>query len=366
MTIENTGDATLTLTSLTISGPWAFVNAPAGNYAGTTIAPGGSLTVTLQFTQASLPAHSGNQTNDTTQPTGGAVVTGALTINSNDPTTPTKTVTLAGYWQNQSADEEEPNIMTIANTLAGYDTVIATSTQLAASNGVDLQNNGSTPTYYGQEVVSSSWVAANSSQPVSIQELAQFEVEGVSDSTFWYSASTLNAHLLMNSTANQGQTLLPTLSNGSPMTATFSPSGAFGFRVDNHYSDDAVNIANGDSTDDGHRFRFYPLIDENGNAVPNTWLVAVHNGDLIPDYQDAVYIVSNMMPAPAAQTPPAPTNLTATNAANPVLNWTGVTYTDLAGYNVYRSTSPNGTFTKLTSSPTLLTTFTDNVSPRPA
>ncbi len=363
LTIENTGDATLTLTSLTISGPWAFVNAPAGNYAGTQLAPGASLTVTLQFTQNSLPPHSGNQTNDTTQPNGGAVINGVLTIISNDPTTPTKTVALAGYWQSQSADEEEPNLLTITNALAGYDTVIATSSQLASVNGVDLQNNSATPTFYGQEVVSNSWVAANVSQPVTIQELAEFQVQGVTNNTFWYSAVTMDSHLLMTSAANQAQTLLPTTAGGQLMRASFTPGGPFGFRNDNHYSADSVNIANGDTTDDGHRFRFYPLIDENGAAVPNTWLVAVHNGDLIPDYQDAVYIVSNMQPAPAASTPPAPTGLTATSAADPVLSWTGVTYNNLEGYNVYRSTSSMGTYTKLTSTPILTTTFTDTASP---
>jgi Bacterial Ig domain len=363
LTIENTGDATLTLSSLTISGPWEFVNAPVGNYAGTQLAPGGSLTVTLEFTQNSLPPHSGNQTNDTTETNGGAVIDGALTINSNDPTTPTKTVTLAGYWQSQSADEEEPNLLTITNALAGYNTVIATPAQLATVNGVDLQNNAATPTFYGQEVVSNSWVAANVNQPVTIQELAEYEVEGVTNNTFWYSAVTMDSHLLMTSAANEAQTLLPLSTTGQAMTSSFNPGGPFGFRDDNHYSDDSVNIANGDSTDDGHRFRFYPLIDENGAAVPNTWLVAVHNGDLIPDYQDAVYIVSNMQPAPSASTPPAPTGLTATSAADPVLSWTGVTYNNLEGYNIYRSTSSMGVYTKLTSTPTLLTTFTDTASP---
>ena len=35
--------------------------------------------------------------------------------------------------------------------------------------------------------------------------------------------------------------------------------------------------------DDGHRFRFYPLIDSNGNAVPNSWIVAVHEGTALAE-----------------------------------------------------------------------------------
>ncbi len=362
--ITDTGTDPLLISSLTVTGPFAFVGAPPGGYTNVTVVPGTPLTVTLAFTQRSLPPHTGNQTNYTAQPNGGAAITGALSIVSNDPTTPTKTVTLAGYWQSQSADEEEPSLQTITNTLAGYDTVIATASQLSSkSNGIDLQNNSSTPTIYGQEVVATAWEAADASQPVTIQELAKFHVEGVSDTTYWYSSSNLNSHVLMSSGTNQGQTLLPTQANGQLMVASFTPGTPFGFRDDNLYSSDAVNVANGDTGDDGHRFRFYPLVDENGNAVPNTWLVAVHEGQTLSDYQDAVYIVTNMEPAPTAGTPPAPTNLTASTAADPVLNWTGVTYNDLAGYNVYRSTSATGTFTKLTSTPITTTTFTDTASP---
>jgi hypothetical protein len=362
--ITDTGTTPLVISSMTLSGPWAFVGAPAGGYSNVTVNVGTPLTVTLEFTQRNLPPHTANETNYTTEPNGGAYINGSLSIISNDAVNPTQTVTLAGYWQNQSADEEEPSLPTIVNSLAGYDTVIATASQLqSASNGIDLQNNGTTPTYYGQEVAASSWQAANPSQPVTIDELAEFYVEGTADSTYWYSATSQDSHLLMTSAPSQGQTLFPTQSNGQLMDASFTPGGTFGFRDNNLYSTDAINTANGDTVDDGHAYRFYPLINSSGQAVPNSWIVAVHEGNALADYQDAVYVVSNMQPATVSNTPPAPTNLTATNAADPVLSWTGVTYTDLAGYNVYRSTSATGAYTKLTSSPTLATTFTDTSAP---
>jgi hypothetical protein len=361
--ISDTGSTPLVISSMTISGPWSFMGAPAGGYTNVTVNPGTPLDVTLLFTQRSLPAHTTNETNFTSQPNGGAYIDGSLSIVSNDPTAPTQTVTLAGYWQNQSANEEEPNLSTIVNGLAGYDTVTATASQLSSeSNGVDLQNNGPTPTYYGQEVVSSSWEAANPAQPVTIQALAEFYIEGVSDTTYWYDASSMSSHPLMTAAPNEAQTVLPTNASGQLLQASFTPTGTFGFRDDNLYSNDAINTANGDTVDDGHRFRFYPLIDSNGNAVANSWIVAVHEGTSLADYQDGVYVVTNMEPAAVSTTPPAPTNLSATNAAQPVLSWTGVTYTTLAGYNVYRSTTSTGTYTQLTTSPITATTFTDTTA----
>jgi len=142
------------------------------------------------------------------------------------------------------------------------------------------------------------------------------------------------------------------------MTASFKPGGTFGFRVNNEYSDDAINTANGETAAGSHHFRFYPLVDEHGSAVANSWIVAEDAGAF--NYQDNVYIVSNMQPVTA---PPAPTNFAATNAANPILSWTAETYPTLAGYNVYRATSAAGTFTKLTVAPISAITFTDSAAP---
>jgi hypothetical protein len=353
--IKNTGDAPLSIGSLTLSGPWSITSeTPGFGLTNLNIPVAGEVDLTLKFTQDKLPPHTANETNFTNNPNGGAAVFGSLTIsNTNDPALPNKTVTLAGYWQDNSEHNAEPNLTTVTNLLAGYDTVIANPAM------VDLPNNNPTPTYYGQEVVSDAWAAANPAAPVVVQQIDAFHTEGNVVHTYWYSATTQNSHLLMTSVANQGQTLLPTFGNGQLMTASFTPGAAFGFRVDNEYSSDAINVASGNSSGDGHHFRFYPLIDSSGNAVPNTWIVAMDYAIIQTennDYNDNVFIVSNMTPTTV---PPAPTALTATNAIHPVLNWTGVTYANLGGYNVYSSSSATGPFTKLTQSPINTTTFTD-------
>jgi hypothetical protein len=352
--IENTGDAPLVISSIAISGPWQFVGAPTGGYAGTSIAAGATLPVTLQFTQRTLPAHTYNETNYTTTPNGGAVITGTLTINTNDATTPSKVVTLAGYWQQLSNQNTEPGLQTIVNLLSGYKTNI-NSTPIP-----DLTEQ-STPVLYGSEVAATSWEAAIPSQQVSLQQLGAFRTEGNNAAVYWYTASNQVSNLLFNDAANQGQTLLPTLSSGANAAASFTPTGAFGFRVDNEYSTDSINVAAGNTGGGGHHFRFFPLVDASGNTVPNTYIVTMDYGTLQTenfDFNDNVFVVSNIRPA---TTPETPSGFTATSGASPVLTWTADSYTPVA-YNILSSSTSNGTFTQLNSAPITTTTYTDTTN----
>ncbi len=350
--LQNTGTSTLTINSLIASGPFSVVNPPA---AGTTVAAGASLNVTVSFTQTTLPAHSQNETNFTTNPNGGASITGSLAINTSDTAAPTKTVTLAGYWQNESEHNAEPNLTTIVNKLAGYQTVISNP------YAVDLTQPATSRQLYGSEIYSAKWTAANTSQPVKMQGLAEFHTEGNVVNTYWYdtnAAGGINSHKVVASLPNEGQTLLP-----HQASTTFNPNGkSFGFRIDNEYSDDTVNIANNNGGGGGHHFRFFPLVDSTGTAVANTYIMAMDYAVIQSenfDFQDNVFIVSNIRPSTA---PPAPGNLTATGGAQPVLSWSAVTYTPLAGYNVSRASSANGTYTLLTSTPITATTFTDTTA----
>lgn len=353
--LKNTGDAPLTINSLTLSGPFTLVSGPA---AGSNIPAGQSVNAVVQFTQQTLPAHSVNETNYTTDPNGGAAINGSLTISSNSATNPSQSVTLSGYWQNQSENNDEPNLTTIVNKVAGYSTTIASN-----PNQVDLTEPSSSAQYYGDEVASDYWTQANPAQNVGITELATWHTQGNVVHTYWYSQATQASNLLLTSQGNQGQTLLPTMANGNPQATSFNPGGAFGIRVDNEYSTDSINVAKNNGKSGGHHVRFYPLIDANGNAVANTYIVAMDYAVIQTenyDFQDNVYIVSNIMPSSA---PSAPTNFTATSAANPSLTWTGVNSPNLAGYDVARSTTAGGAYTQLNSSPITTTNFTDSTAP---
>ena len=133
----------------------------------------------------------------------------------------------------------------------------------------------------------------------------------------WYpatSATTLNTVGTMAMTADpqtsdKARMIDPALQAGS--ATTFDPgSGAFGLWV---FSDQKTekyqeggNVINGDydySQDalnapaNVHRFKSYPLKDANGVSVAHKYLVAIEeagNGD----YQDYVFVLSNVSPAP--------------------------------------------------------------------
>ena len=110
-------------------------------------------------------------------------------------------------------------------------------------------------------------------------------------------------------TSDKARMIEPPLQAGS--ATTFDPgSGAFGLWV---FSDQKTekyneggNVINGDYdySEDGlnapanvHRFKSYPLKDASGAKVADTYLVAVEeagNGD----YQDYVFVLSNVSPAP--------------------------------------------------------------------
>ena len=361
LTLRNTGATALNVEGLTLSGPFTFVSTSATPVpeGGFSIAPGGTRSVTIQFTQASVPSHATNQTNFTDNSGNGAFIGGSLTIASDDPTTPTKVVSLAGYYQKLSNNNQEPSLQTIVNRLGGYQTSLGLT-----GNDVDFTqpdvNGVPTAKLYGSEVYSADWSAANPATPVTVQQVAAFHTQGNTGTLYWYVSSTQRSNRLFASTGAQAQTVLPTTSNGgtTPLTASFNPNGAFGLRVDSEYSNDAINVAAGNSGGGGHHMRFFPLVDQSGTVVPNAYLVGMDYGQSQAqnfDFQDNVYLVTNIRPS---TTPDTPTNLTATRGSTVTLTWTASASTPVS-YNVYRATAPDGPYTLLTASPIPAATYTD-------
>jgi hypothetical protein len=371
--IQNTGNQTLTITALNLSDAnWQLVNPPSLPL---NLAAGASTTITIKFVATTDPAHSGNQTNDTTTTNGltvnaaGGVATGTLTIQSNDLLRTSLAIQLAGYWQDMSESENEPGLATIANLMFGYGTNIGAS-------GPDLPNNGTTPLYYGEELPSAYWYAADPTQPVSVLQLAAWHNQFISGTTTlktaqigWYSQGSGTINWLFAHQGGESQSLFPTINGSTTQAAagSFTPTGAFGWNLDGQNSVDSANTADIALGRSGHAVRFFPVGDGSGNIVPNTWL-AVEDYQSTEfansDFQDNVYLVSNMRPATQA---PAPTGAQAFGANGGVqLQWIPASDTNLLGYNVYRSDSPSGPFVKLDTSPIPSFNYLDTTAPSAA
>ncbi len=361
--ISNTGQQPLVISSYSITSQWALVNAPTFPL---TIAAGKTQTLTIQFDATSVPSVPYNETNDIYYPKGGGVYDGTLTLHSNDPNTPTATMALAGYYQTESENSQEPSLQTIVNLLAGYDTNI-NSTPIP--DLTETSTTTSTPTYYGEEVVSPYWMAADPGQSVTVEQLAAFHTEGNSVPTYWYAKGSNTNNKLFSTASDDGQTLLPYESGTTNLSiASFSTTSAFGFKIDYDYTDDAKNTG---TFGGGHHVRFYPVRSANGSLVPNTYLMTM-DYSINPenyDFQDNVYIVSNIRPAVAVKgisspqttaAPAAPTDFNAAGTTAGVsLEWAPVQDSTLTGYDVYRSSSLTGTYALLNSTPLAATSFTD-------
>ncbi len=330
--INNTGDQPLVINSLTLSDTtnWMLVNAPAP---GTSIPAGKTLTLTVKFIAQTDSPHTASQINDSVTTNGvspvaaGGVWNGTLVITTNDPVTPSRTIQLAGWWQHQTEHENEPGLQTLTNLIYGWGTTIA-STQLT-----DYPNIGGKATYYGEEAPAGLWDAADPTQPVSVRQLAVYHNEIDASVTpnimpaavFGYYYPGSKASFILQNQPGESQSLLPTL-KGSLVTqakASFTPTGTFGLNVDNERSQDSLNVTDATTYGrTGHAMRIYPVRDSLGNLIPNQWLVVMdyQNGQYDnSDYQDNMYLVTNMRPDAQA---PAPTDVQATGSAGGIaLQW---------------------------------------------
>jgi len=274
--ISNTGAGPLTVSGMTLSSTaWTLSGSPAMP---ATIAPGGQVDVTVRFVAES-----------------GSTYSGTLTIDSDDASTPRKAIQLAGWWQRVSEGGTEPSLRTILNSVFGYKTTLLYSGQV-------LNKAGHVETA-GEEVLSPYWSRVDSTKPVSVRQLAAFHTQGNTASIYWFARGSTTTTRIFTHAGVDGQTFLPHL-NGSTTSfaaGSFSPSGVFGFKIDSEWSDDAKNsqtadLNNGCKAPCGHHMRFWPARDRAGNPIAGTWLVVMDYSGINYDYNDNVYLVSNMKP----------------------------------------------------------------------
>jgi hypothetical protein len=277
----------------------------------TALAAGASFDVTLKFVA-----------------TGGRVHNGMLTIHSDDSAAPSRTFSLAGFWQDVPQNtffpgtSTEPDLDEVVNGLYGYSTNVGTKQQLIDAGGYRVA--------VGDEVLSSYWVKADPSRPVAVRLMSAFhsgwdcaDKTAMSYGSFawWFPkgrTSKSDDHYILGGAVDDIQRVLPRQyeNQANPAAGSFDPgSQQFGWHIELEFSDESLlgplDIEPWCQPGQvcGHHMRFWPVKDASGAGVPNAWIISIdmhrpalpgHPEDFYEnyDYNDETYLVENMMPAP--------------------------------------------------------------------
>jgi hypothetical protein len=272
--VSSTGTAALTLSALTVTGPFALSPKPT---LPVTVAPGSHIDLTLAFTATAL----------------GKVQTGGLTIATNVPGAASVPVALAGS-RTKPEGGNEPSFVQIIQ-LFGYKTAIVNSGQQLNQHGLVQA--------VGDEVLSSFWKPLDATKAVGVRQLAAYHTRGGTGPIAWYAKGSTTVHSIVASGGDNAQTVLPR-KNGSTTSASsgsFTPGGTFGLKVAGEFSEPqrnnvAKDMQNGCPGPCGHHVRFWPAKDRAGNPIAGTFIVAMDSSSVNYDYQDDVFLISNATP----------------------------------------------------------------------
>ena len=313
--VRNTGLTPLTISNISITGPWQLET--PGSF---TVNPGQATDVRVRFVA-----------------TGGGLHHGAMVLTTNDPDQPSVLVRLGGYWQQASeifgGRNIEPKLVDVLRTI-GLSTEVGTPEQL---------NGGGRRQAVGEEVLSPYWERVDTSKPVTVRQLAAYHTQGDPARVQWHNKGSTTRTDIFTAEGDEGQSVLPHIEGnaGAFAAGSFTPgTGAFGFRIDSEWSDSTLNVQEQPGGNFGHHVRFFPARDADGRPIPDAWLMAMDYRAQNYDYQDNLYLITNMRPE---SRPSTPTGIGAGGTPAGIrIDWASVP--DAVGYRVYRSTSPFGGF----------------------
>ncbi|HYH72083.1 MAG TPA: putative Ig domain-containing protein [Nocardioides sp.] len=307
-----------------------------------TVAPGGTYDLRVQF--------------------GGAGSRGAygatMTITSNAANRPELPVQLRGYWQPQPEGGVEPTMTDVARVF-GYSTAI----------GEPLEDAYDGP-LQGDEVRSLLWKRLDPSRPVTARQLTA--LHGCCGET----GDNISSPVSGSHDGAWGQSFYPRVAqNGTaPASAPFqqgqaNPSGTFPLTIAGYTTNKAPT-----ATDPANLgIRVWP-VEIGGRTVPGAYLVGqdfVQNGcgggSANCDYQDNVFLMTNIAPVASADTTgpaSAPTGVSASVEGNDVrIAWNAVTAADLGGYVVERQAAGSTTWTRVNGTPVAGLSLVDTTAP---
>jgi hypothetical protein len=288
--VRNTGTSALNISSLVVTGNFQLLS-PTGAQ---TVNPGKFIDVLIQFTGGATTG----------------VRTGALTINSNDVDEPAKVITLVGFNQAKPEGNNEAPLATMINSVFGYQTVF--------TNAGQTITNGGKVEAVGEEILSPYWFRANTLLPITVKQLTAFHTQNNPAQFRWFNKGSTTMNNLFSSAGVDAQTIFPRQEGNlsALAAASFTPgSTAFGFRVDNEWSDPKKNVQEQPGGGYGHHVRFFPLRNTKGDLVPDTYMMVMDYQGINYDYNDNTYIITNIRPEVASAPLPSSVVMSAPKVA---------------------------------------------------
>ncbi|WP_221392907.1 putative Ig domain-containing protein [Dyadobacter sp. NIV53] len=282
--ISNKGAGALNIAALNFSNKARWKIATINNVAYDSTAaaapvivnPGASAEVAIQFI-AQYPSGRVRIINDT------------LNIVSNDDLSPKKSLILHGVWQLEGEGGNEPHTR---ETIAAFG--FKSNVGFVANDGT---NAGSSLILNTDEIMTSFFSRADATKPVYVIQMVAYHgcCEATENFSYYLKGASGTTSVFTHNPLD-GQSVLPQ-KNGSPgvlAESNFTPSGIFGLKSGNSYSDRTRN------SEGKIGLRIWKAIDANGSVIPNAYIVGQDYigkpGVTNYDYQDNVYYVSNIKP----------------------------------------------------------------------
>ena len=296
--VRNSGDGTLTVSELAITGE------DAASFA-------------LQNTSPfSLAAGQTHELAVTFTPTAGGADLGPrsalLRITSDSFEGSVQEVHLGGLSVEGQEGTKEPSLQWIFDT---YGFTIQTGDEDPTTSAIVEE---ATNSLIGDEVMAQTFRRVDRTKPVTVEVLATFavpDVEPVFEFGYYQAGSaepSLQRLLSLPISPNlNGQRLepaiVPTAAEVQEGVVSFNPSdGIFGFysfwpttrffKQRTVFTEDVRNVFPNAIP---HHIRVYPLKERNGAVVENAYLLATDESNRLNDYNDAVVVVRNVQPAAA-------------------------------------------------------------------
>ncbi|MEN0064506.1 MAG: hypothetical protein AAGA48_20325 [Myxococcota bacterium] len=323
--ISNSGTVNLDFFDATIAGFFTLQNPTA--FQNLTLAPGASLDVVVVFDGNAVPPRSNNQN---------GVVNGTLTLTTNDAEDQLSVIDLSGFWQARDEGGQEPNLNEVWEVMGFSTRVVGLPFGGGGGNSildfwdVYLPYDLNDPT----EVLEPVWQIAPGVTQARMTQIAAFHGPGGSNMGIHEPGDKGDDDRFWNHDGSHNQRIMPLQGNGDFCTELFDNAqipdawtgpDTFSFEVSGLSTNPTLNptgagapsqadlnnrypgytVTNGNVSDpqgnavpDGYTVRMFQAKDPAGNPIPNTYLGVMDFTGINYDYNDNMFLVTGVTPAP--------------------------------------------------------------------